>query len=166
LGLPREVLLRRLANELHRCSGYIGSNIEFDINEVVFPMEITVNMTNVPAYAKIEGRIAQIKDHSYKLIIGHEYPYEKPRAKWETPIFHPNIMPPEDGGYVCIKLLDKWSFGSTLLSFMKAVENLVGNPNAMNPFGTDICMEASRFYVDNEAKINASVSFGEHRCHV
>jgi len=166
LGLPREVLLRRLENELQRCSGYIGCNIDFDINEVVFPIEITVHMSNVSAYAKTNGKISQIKEHRYKLVISNEYPYEKPRAKWETPIFHPNIMPPEDGGYVCIKLLDKWSFGSTLLSFMKAVEHLVGNPNSMNPFGADVCMEASKFYIENEAKINASVSFGEHRCHV
>jgi ubiquitin-conjugating enzyme E2 C len=96
------------------------------------------------------------------VIINEEYPYEKPRARWETPIFHPNIMPPEDGGYVCIKLLDKWSFGSTLLSFVKAVEHLVGNPNALNPFGMDLCIESSQFYLNNEAKSNASVSFGSH----
>ncbi|MCL2142810.1 MAG: hypothetical protein FWH44_00915 [Methanomassiliicoccaceae archaeon] len=162
MGLPGEVLLRRLANELQRCSGYIGYDIEFDPGKVTFPMEITVNMTNVPAYAKTDGNIVQIKDHTYKVIINGEYPYEKPRARWETPIFHPNIMPPEDGGYVCIKLLDKWSFGSTLLSFIKGVEHLVGNPNAMNPFGTDVCIESAEFYLSNEAKIKASVSFGGH----
>ncbi|MCL2606998.1 MAG: hypothetical protein FWD92_00340 [Methanomassiliicoccaceae archaeon] len=162
MGLPLPVLLKRLTNELQRCSGYIGSDIVFDPNEVSFPIEITVNMTNIPAYAKIDGKMVPIKDHRYRVVINEEYPYEKPIAKWETPIFHPNIMPPEDGGYVCIKLLDKWEFGSTLLSFMKAVEYLTGNPNAMNPFGTDVCMEASRFYIENEAKINASVSFGRH----
>jgi hypothetical protein len=69
-------------------------------------------------------------------------------------------MPPEDGGYVCIKLLDSWSFGSTLLSFIKAVEHLVMNPNPMNPFGADICVESSEFFLNNGTKINASVSFG------
>ena len=117
-------------------------------------------MSNVPAYAKIDRMIVPISEHTYKVMINEEYPHEKPRARWETPIFHPNIMPPEDGGYVCIKLLDKWSFGSTLLSFMKAVEHLVMNPNALNPFGSDICSEASEFFLNNEAKINASVSFG------
>ena len=160
MGLPLPVLIKRLTNELQRCSGYIGSYIRFNPAKVTFPVEITVNMTNVPAYAKIDGRTVPVKDHRYKVMINEEYPFEKPRAKWETPIFHPNILPPEDGGYVCIKLLDKWSFGSTLLSFMKAVEHLVGNPNALNPFGADICVEASQFYADNEAKINASVSFG------
>jgi ubiquitin-conjugating enzyme E2 C len=162
VGLPLPILLKRLTNELQRCAGYIGSDIRFDPKEAAFPIEITVNMINVPAYAKIDGNIVMIKDHRYKVIINDEYPYEKPRARWETPIFHPNIMPPEDGGYVCIKLLDEWSFGSTLLSFMKAVEHMVGNPNALSPFGMDICMEASKFYLDNEAKINASVSFGGH----
>jgi ubiquitin-conjugating enzyme E2 C len=165
LGLPRPVLIRRLTNELQRCSGYIGSDISFDPEKAKFPMEITVNMTNVPAYAKIDGAVVPVKEHRYTVMINEEYPYEKPRARWETPIFHPNIMPPEDGGYVCIKLLDKWSFGSTLLSFIKAVEHLAMNPNALNPFGADICVEAARFHMDNETKINASVSFGGQRCH-
>ena len=160
MGLPRPVLVKRITNELMRCSGYIGSNICFDPDDVLFPMEITVNMANVPAYAKVDGIIIPVNEHRYKVVINEEYPFEKPRAKWETPIFHPNIMPPEDGGYVCIKLLDKWSFGSTLLSFVKAVEHLVINPNPSNPFGMDTCVEASRFYMNNEAKINASVSFG------
>jgi len=154
------VLVRRLTNELMRCSGYIGSDIRFDPNDVLFPMEITVNMVNIPAYAKVNGSVMPMNEHRYKVVINEEYPYEKPKARWETPIFHPNIMPPEDGGYVCIKLLDKWSFGSTLLSFIKAVEHLVMNPNPSNPFGADTCAEASRFYTNNEAKINASVSFG------
>ena len=160
MGLPRTVLIKRLTNELERCSGYIGSNICFSPDEVKFPVEITVHMSNVPAYAKENGMLVPIKDHRYKVVINEEYPFEKPRARWETPIFHPNIMPPEDGGYVCIKLLDKWSFGSTLLSFMRAVEYLVSNPNALNPFGSDVCVSASRFYMDNESKINASVRFG------
>jgi ubiquitin-conjugating enzyme E2 C len=162
VGLPREILLKRLTNELQRCAGYIGSNITFDPEKAEFPIEITVNMVNIPAYAKSGANIVTVKDHRYKVMISDEYPYEKPRARWETPIFHPNIMPPEDGGYVCIRSLDKWSFGSTLLSFIKAVEHLVENPNAFNPFGMDTCMEASKFYIDNEAKINASVSFGGH----
>ena len=160
MGLPRPVLVKRLTNELLRCSGYIGSDIRFDPDEITFPMEITVNMRDVPAYEKVDGTIVPKTEHRYKVVVNEEYPYEKPRAKWETPIFHPNIMPPEDGGYVCIKLLDKWSFGSTLLSFMKAVEHLVMNPNASNPFGVDICVESSKFYMSHEAKINASVSFG------
>ena len=160
MGLPHPVLLRRITNELKRCSGYIGSNISFDPEKVAFPIEITVNMTNVPAYAKAGDNIVPIHEHTYKLSINEEYPYEKPRAKWETPIFHPNIMPPEDGGYVCIKLLERWSFGSTLLSFIKAVEHLVMNPNIFNPFGIDICAEASGFFLRNESKIYASVSFG------
>jgi len=160
LGLPHTVLIKRLTNELQRCSGYIGSDITFDPEKAVFPMEITVNMINVPAYAKTDGTMMQISEHSYRLYINEEYPYEKPRVKWETPIFHPNIMPPEDGGYVCIKLLDKWSFGSTLLSFMKALEHLVVNPNASNPFGSEICAESAEFFMNNEARIKASVTFG------
>jgi len=158
VGLPRTVLLKRISNELQTCSGYLKCDIPFDPASAEFPLEITVNMTNVPAFAKADGKVAQVKDHRYKVIINEEYPYEKPKARWETPIYHPNIMPPEDGGYVCIKLLDIWDFGSTLLSFMKAVENLVFNPNPLNPFGMELCVEASKFYLDNESKINASVS--------
>ena len=84
--------------------------------------------------------------HRMSLLITEEYPVEKPIVKWRTPIFHPNIMPPEDGGYLCTRLLENWDFSSTLLAFIKGVEWLLMNPNPSNPFGCDACTRAAAHF--------------------
>jgi ubiquitin-protein ligase len=55
-------------------------------------------------------------------------------------------MMPEDGGHMCTKLLEDWSFNSTIISFIKGVETLVTSPNPSNPFGTDSCTAAAEYY--------------------
>jgi ubiquitin-conjugating enzyme E2 C len=84
------------------------------------------------------------------MIITEDYPYEKPIIKWQTEIFHPNIMLPDDGGYVCTRLLDDWSFSSNLLSFIKGVESLLVNPNPGNPYGSDSCTRAAEYFNTHE----------------
>jgi len=83
------------------------------------------------------------------ILISEDYPLERPIVKWQTPIFHPNIMPPEDGGYVCTKLLENWDFGSTLSVFIKGIESLLANPNPKNPFGCDSCTRAAAYFNRN-----------------
>jgi len=84
--------------------------------------------------------------HRMAVIISDEYPMEKPIVKWQTPIFHPNIMPPEDGGYVCTKLLENWDFSSNLMTFIKGIESLLANPNPKSPFGNDSCTRAAAHF--------------------
>ena len=66
-------------------------------------------------------------------------------------------MMPEDGGLVCMKLLNDWSYGTHLLSFIKSIEALIAQPNIASAFGTDSCMQAVQFFRDNKVKIGASV---------
>jgi ubiquitin-protein ligase len=75
-----------------------------------------------------------------------------------TPIFHPNIMMPEDGGYVCTKLLEDWSFNSTMISFIKGVESLVTTPNPSSPFGTDSCTAAAEYFNSGERRLPPMLS--------
>jgi ubiquitin-conjugating enzyme E2 C len=157
MGLVRPVLVKRINNEILA----LNDHLEIDVRPVPenagFPMEISISLKNTPAMISKEemGR-----DHVFLMIVSQEYPYERPRAKWMTPIFHPNIMMPDDGGFVCVKTLDNWSFGSSLLSFVKGVEQLISDPNPMNPYGTDSCMEAARWYVENKPKFEAEVRYG------
>ena len=55
-------------------------------------------------------------------------------------------MAPEDGGLLCNKLLDDWSFNSTLLMFIKGIEYLLLNPNPSSPFGTETCTSAAQYF--------------------
>ncbi|MCK4445336.1 MAG: hypothetical protein KAW09_12380, partial [Thermoplasmata archaeon] len=64
----------------------------------------------------------------------------------------PNIMLPDDGGYVCTRLLDDWSFSSNLLMFIKGLETLLTSPNPGNPYGSDSCTRAAEFFNTHEYK--------------
>ena len=147
MGLPLDVLRSRLSNEIGSCSRYLKHKIgvsEESFNS--FPIDIKVGLQDVHALEMADGELMKRSDHIFSMIIDREYPFQKPLVIWRTQIFHPNIMAPDDGGHVCIKLLDDWSFNSTLLSFVKGIETLLLNPNPSSPFGTSSCTAAAEYY--------------------
>ena len=160
MGLPRDVLIRRINSELEVCSKYLGANIPPVTVERPFPLEIMLTLRNIPAYSIHDGEVYHIKDHTFTLILDEEFGFRKPQIRWETPIFHPNIMMPSDGGFVCLRTLDKWEFASKLLSVVKGVEQLIMSPNPKSPFGTSSCMAASKYFIENESKFEVSVKYG------
>jgi ubiquitin-protein ligase len=160
MGLVRPVLVRRLNNEIADLDGYLGISIGPIPEDAEFPVEIRIGLANASARVS-EGETAD--SHSFIMSVSSEYPYERPRARWLTPIFHPNIMAPEDGGHVCVKILDNWSFGSSLLSFVKGVEQLLADPNPRSPYGTGSCMRAAEWYLRNRPRFDASINFGDGR---
>jgi ubiquitin-protein ligase len=145
--LPKEILIDRILNELMVCKRKFKHNffiMSKSFNE--FPIEIQVEMFNTPAPVWRGDHAEPKYEHNFKLLIPEDYPYRKPSVRWETDIFHPNIMEPKDGGYVCINLLSKWSFKSTLRMFVKGIESLLANPNPDNPFETTSCDRASDYF--------------------
>ncbi len=108
-----------------------------------FPVVINVTLLRIPGPTLKNDKVSHKFSHKFKMEITEDYPYQKPIVTWQTPIFHPNIMLPEDGGHVCSKLLDDWGFNSNLLSFIRGIESLLVNPNPGNPFGTDSCTYAA-----------------------
>ncbi|MCL1979382.1 MAG: ubiquitin-conjugating enzyme E2 [Methanomassiliicoccaceae archaeon] len=157
MGLVRPVLIKRINNEILGLNTYLGLKIQAVPEKAGFPIEISIALKN--AQARI-SKDEMGNEHVFTIIVSEEYPYERPRAKWMTPIFHPNIMMPRDGGFVCVRTLENWSFGSSLLSFVKGVEQLISDPNPMNPYGTDSCMEAARWYVENKPRFEVRVRYG------
>ena len=145
--LPLEILTARVRNELSMCSRYLDSTLIVDEESIgEFPVRVEVVLVDVSGPVLLEGRVDRGNEHRFAMWIPRNYPFEKPRVEWLTSIFHPNIMMPEDGGHVCIKLLDEWNFNSTLLSFLKGVEYLLLNPNSMSPFGTNSCTMAAEYF--------------------
>lgn len=145
--LPSEILVTRLRNELRASSGYVRDAPDLsDPDKIVFPVTIDIELNQVPAHYVCGGRCGVRYSHRFRMTIDENYPYKKPTVMWLTPIFHPNIMMPEDGGHMCTKLLEDWSFNSTIISFIKGVETLVTSPNPSNPFGTDSCTAAAEYY--------------------
>lgn len=160
MGLPKPVLIRRINNELKVCSEYLKTDMSIISEDQRFPIEISIRMRNTPGYLMHDGEVKHTNDHSFVLILSDEYGHRRPEIRWQTPIFHPNIMTPEEGGYVCLRTADTWSFGSTLLSFIKSVEQLVMSPNPRNPFGTETCMKASDYFLNNQSRFEVSVRGG------
>ncbi|MGE4577483.1 MAG: ubiquitin-conjugating enzyme E2 [Candidatus Methanomethylophilaceae archaeon] len=158
MGLARPILIKRINNEIRELDRYLGLSISEVPDNAEFPIVLSIMLMNSPAKIS-ENEMA--REHGFDLVLSEEYPFERPRAKWKTDIFHPNIMMPNDGGFVCVKTLDNWSFGSNMTSFVKGVENLLADPNPMSPYGTDSCMRASRWYLENKPRFDARVSYGE-----
>ena len=157
MPLPPDILLFRLRNELKAVSGFISSAP--DLTEgLVFPVQVEIALAKVPGPVAESGKVVMRYDHRFRMVIGKDYPYEKPTVVWLTPIFHPNIMMPEDGGHLCTKLLDEWSFNSTIISFIKGVESLVMNPNPASPFGTDSCTAAAEYFNTGEKRLPPMLS--------
>lgn len=157
--LPKDVLLNRIKNELLDLIKYCEHRILIlvhgtwvsltpqvidTINQV--PVFLYVYLKGIKAYVYMDGKIDEKDHHEMVIKITRNYPYEKPVVRWQSDIFHPNIMPPEDGGRMCTKLLDNWGFRSTLLEFIKGVETLLTVPNPGNPFGTPMCTMAAEYY--------------------
>ncbi|MBE6525152.1 MAG: hypothetical protein IJF47_06750 [Candidatus Methanomethylophilaceae archaeon] len=157
MGLPKPVLLRRISKELQDCTRYLGSDFSFDVERAEFPIKIDMHMSNVVGYDRPDHIITE---HQFTIILTEEYGFKKPEVRWRSEIFHPNILGPKDGGYVCLKMLNDWSFETSLLSFLKSVESLVMEPNPSNPFGTDSCMAAADYFSNNKSKFNAKIEYG------
>ncbi len=147
MPLPKEILRQRLQNEIAACRRKLTHTIEVsDPTFSKFPVTIKVTMKGVPGPVMRDGVLAHKWTHKFIIEITEDYPYHKPIIRWQSDIFHPNVMIPEDGGYVCTKLLDDWDFSSNLLSFFKGIESLLSNPNPGNPYGTDTCTRAAEYF--------------------
>jgi hypothetical protein len=147
MPLPREVLASRLKNELAICQRCLRHPILMDEGAFEeFPLDIKLSLVQIPGYELVDGRARKRYHHRFCMTITEDYPFQKPQVTWRTPIFHPNIMMPDDGGFLCNKLLEDWSFNSTLLMFIKGIEYLLLNPNPTSPFGTETCTLAAEFF--------------------
>ncbi|MEM2870791.1 MAG: ubiquitin-conjugating enzyme E2 [Thermoplasmata archaeon] len=149
--LPPDILQKRLRTELKMCREELP-RYTFDVSDETFssfPVTIRVTMRGVPGPVWRNGRVTTSSTHRFTMKVTDEYPYKKPIIIWETDIFHPNIMTPEDGGFVCTKLLDEWSFGANLLLFIQALETLLSNPNCDNAYISDSCVRAAKHFAKN-----------------
>ena len=120
MPLPKDILVSRLRNELSQCSKYLKTTLDTTDEKLdTYPVEFDIELHNTPGPVRENGKVVNRYNHRFRIIISSSYPFEKPAVIWKTPIFHPNIMAPEDGGHVCTKLLSEWSFNSTILTFVK-----------------------------------------------
>ena len=153
MGLPLDILKKRLKNEIALCQSQMPHEIEVaDPEFSKFPTTIYVTFKNIPGPVWKDERVGHVFTHKMRVDVSTDYPYKKPTVRWVTDIFHPNIVPPKRGGWVCIKLLDNWSFSSNLLMFLNGIESLLVNPNPLSPYKDDTTMEAARYFIRHPYK--------------
>ncbi len=149
--LPMELLKIRVREEVQRCQDKLLHEVEVTNPSFSgFPVELRVTIKNTPAPVLKEGILGEQFTHVFIILITEQYPYEKPKVQWQTPIFHPNIKLPKDGGHVCSRLIDNWSCRSNLVAFIKGIETLISNPNPQNPWGTNSCTLSAEYFNKNQ----------------
>jgi len=138
MSLPEGLLLRRLERELELCSRL--SEVTLEPGKVAAP--VTFPLTFL---VRVSGRFPQneISEHHFQITVSRDYPFQKPEVRWLTPIFHPNIAPPEEGGIVCVNLINQWRAERTLCALISGIMNLLSHPNAEEPLGYSTCISAS-----------------------
>jgi ubiquitin-protein ligase len=69
-----------------------------------------------------DGMPALSERHSFEVYLPADYPRRPPLIEWRTPIFHPNILPPDRHGAVCI---GSWSASESLADLCTRLHDLV-----------------------------------------
>ncbi len=144
MGMAKPVLLRRLRNDLREVYGMPEVSIpEFD-ESMELPFTFHVAVDGVKGYS---APGVETLHHEFDLVLGKDFPYERPRVVWTTDIFHPNILAPSEGGGVCVADRDHWNFDSRLGEFISAVTDLIKNPNPYNPLVSETCSAAAEWFL-------------------
>jgi ubiquitin-protein ligase len=146
--LPAELLKMKLRDVIDKCQDYLDEGIIIveTTYENQIPISITISIHNHPAPISLNDR----KDgfvygtvHSFKITFSRSFPYQPPAVQWLTPIYHPNIAPPSEGGRVCLKAIDNWQFEFDLTGLIKSIVRLLAQPNPASPLDTLSCTEAA-----------------------
>ncbi len=150
-SLPRPILVARLRNEVERARKRTRHLVLVEDTEFAqFPVTMAITLRNAPGPVRKGGRVTSADSHRLKLQVTQDYPYQKPIVQWMSDIFHPNIMSYSEGGFVCTRFLDNWTFNSELADFLRGLEVLLQKPNPRSPYATCICNEAAAYFLEKE----------------
>jgi ubiquitin-protein ligase len=142
------MLQKRLRNEIRECRGVFSHDIHVKDPEFSkFPTTILVTFKKTPGPGLRNNRVIHNYKHKIRIDIPLEYPYQKPTVRFLSEIFHPNIVPPHRGGWVCIKNLDTWSISSNLRELIDGIESLLPNPNPHSPYQDETTIEAAKYFL-------------------
>jgi ubiquitin-protein ligase len=123
---PRD---RRLMSDLRQMEE-LASSGSFSFRTEGNPPDVYHLMLNEKGIALgADGKIALRGLHRFDAYLHREYPRRPPIITWLTPVFHPNILGPEQNGGVCI---GSWSAAESLSDLCVRLRDLVAY-RSVNP---------------------------------
>jgi len=99
---------------------------------------------------QLQATILGNEDSPYKgglfkldISLPDRYPFEPPKVRFTTPIYHPNI---DNGGRICLDILKPppkgaWKPALNISTMLTSIQLLMNNPNPDDPLMTDIAYE-------------------------
>jgi ubiquitin-protein ligase len=113
---------RRLVSDLRQMEELAAAG-ELAFRSEGTPPETFHVMFTVPGLALDRDRRLAIRNlHRCTLYLHHDYPRRPPIVTWLTPVFHPNLLPPDRNGGVCI---GRWSAAESLADLCVRLRDLV-----------------------------------------
>jgi ubiquitin-protein ligase len=114
---------RRLVADLHQMNQVADQVSAISFRADGDPPEVYDVMFNAVGLARDDlGDLTLRRIHRCTVYLHSDYPRRPPVLTWLTPIFHPNILPPERNGGVC---LGAWSASEGLGDLVRRVLELV-----------------------------------------
>ncbi len=144
--LPSDMWIKRINNELDvlRKEGY-----NIDVREEEDDIYIDLNLEDTPGPVLIGKSVGTSFKHQVRLHLNREYPFSPPSVTWKTSIFHPNVLPPEDGGCVNMGYIDGWELSHNLSVLISKMEKLLLEPDIDLRHEHPICLEAAERFIDS-----------------
>lgn len=132
--------LQRSSNRLKKELSRMSENPPEGISCYPKDDKTNVLLANIvgPHGSPYEGGLFQLE-----LEVDNSYPFEPPRLKFITPVYHPNV---DTSGRICMDLLKMppkggWKPTITLENLLVAAQLLLGNPNPDDPLMPEIATE-------------------------
>jgi len=104
---------------------------------------------NGPESTCYEGGIFEID-----IIIPKQYPFEPPKMKFTTKIWHPNIS--SQTGAICLDILkDQWSPALTIKTALLSLRALLSSPEPSDPQDAEV----AKMYIGDRKKFEKTAKF-------